>query len=77
VTLVEDGAYSLFAFVGADDFRLDLARTADGVNHRAVDPGRQCVGIRFQPLEESRVVDQPILHDLGDAGAVLAFGQCR
>ena len=71
VAEIEQRALAGLAFVAGDDGRLGAATGGDGVLARraALDDIRM---VGFQPREERLVAEQPILGDLGIAGAELA-----
>ena len=75
VAEIEQRAVALLAFVARDDVGLDLARALDGMRQRGGIARQQLRGVRFQPVEELAVDDEPVLDDLGEAGAQLAIGQ--
>src|SRR5207245_10598087 len=61
---VEDGAQPAFALVLADDGGLDLARALDRVRQRGLVARHQRTNVLFDPVEEGRVGDRPILDHL-------------
>ena len=63
------------SLVGPDHRRLDLERPADGDGERARLARQHRWPLRLQPVEEVRILDEGVLHDLGVAGLELALGQ--
>ena len=72
VAVVEVGAYALLQLVLLDVPGLDAAGFRHGVGHGGGVAGFQGFGVGFLPGEERRVVDDAVLEDLGQAGAVFA-----
>ena len=70
VAEIQDRAQPVLALVDGDDLRLDLARAAHGVHHRGVLAREQRADVRFEPVEERRVADEAVLHDLREPGAI-------
>ncbi len=48
VTQIQNGAQAMLALVDADDFGFDLTRAAHCVNHGAVDPPQQSLGVALR-----------------------------
>eukprot|EP01136_Pigoraptor_vietnamica_P022416 Opistho-1_new@73549 len=73
VTEVEQrAAAGGFALVVGDDPRLGPNRMGDGIGAGVRIAGQQRAAIGFAPGEEIGIVDQPVFHHLGIAGALFA-----
>ncbi len=74
---IEQRPLARLALVAGDDARLGLAAVANRLGTRLAIAIEQRRSTLFQPGEEFRVVDQPILHDLGIARGQFPARQAR
>jgi hypothetical protein len=75
VAEIEQGAAIGLALVGRHDRRFRGAARHDRMLLRRGIAGQQRRAVALEPGEELRLIDQPVLHHLGIAGAQLAWRQ--